>query len=49
MIERVEPSSLIEIARRAAGLTQVELAKRAGTSQATLSAYERGLKTPSLK
>lgn len=40
---------LIERARRARGLTQVELAARAGTSQATLSAYERGLKSPTLK
>lgn len=40
---------LIEKARRARGLTQVQLAARAGTSQATLSAYERGLKSPSLK
>lgn len=34
-------------ARRQAGLTQVELAKRARTSQATLSAYESGAKVPS--
>ncbi len=34
-------------ARRQAGLTQEELADRSGTSQATLSAYERGAKTPS--
>ena len=35
-------------ARRDARLTQVELARRAGTSQSTLSAYESGAKTPSL-
>lgn len=35
-------------ARLAAGLTQAELAMWAGTSQATLSAYERGRKEPSL-
>ncbi|TYL50013.1 helix-turn-helix transcriptional regulator [Nocardioides sp. BGMRC 2183] len=40
---------LIEQARRAGGLTQAELAARSGTSQATLSAYERGTKSPSLK
>jgi transcriptional regulator with XRE-family HTH domain len=40
---------LLERARRARGLTQAQLAARAGTSQATLSAYERGAKSPSLK
>ena len=40
---------LLGIARRARGLTQVELAALSGTSQATLSQYERGLKSPSLK
>lgn len=36
-------------ARRAAGLTQAELAQRAGTSQAALSAYESGRKDPSTR
>lgn len=40
---------LLGVARRVAGLTQAELARRTGTSQATVSAYERGLKTPSVK
>lgn len=40
---------LIEHARRVRGLTQTQLAAKAGTSQATLSAYERGLKSPTLK
>ena len=35
-------------ARRAAGLSQGLLAERAGTSRPTLSAYERGRKSPSL-
>lgn len=35
-------------ARRSAGLSQRELARRAGTSQATLSAYEAGRKQPSV-
>lgn len=35
-------------ARRSAGLTQAALARLAGTSQSTLSAYERGTKSPSL-
>lgn len=36
-------------ARRRARLTQIELARRAGTSQATISAYERGRKEPSVE
>jgi transcriptional regulator with XRE-family HTH domain len=44
----IDPSYLIEIARRARGLSQAELARQAGTSQAAVSAYERGLKTPSI-
>ena len=38
----------LRTARHVAGVTQAELASRAGTSQATLSAYESGRKTPSL-
>ncbi len=34
-------------ARARAGLTQAELARRTGTSQATVSAYEHGRKQPS--
>ncbi|WP_415853467.1 helix-turn-helix domain-containing protein [Sinomonas sp. G460-2] len=45
----MDRSFLLWRARRARGLTQAELAARSGTSQATLSAYERGLKSPSLK
>lgn len=40
---------LVERARRAAGLTQSELARRAHTSRPTLSAYENGRKSPSLE
>lgn len=36
-------------ARQRAGLTQAELARRAGTSQATISAYEHGRKEPSVE
>jgi transcriptional regulator with XRE-family HTH domain len=36
-------------ARTRAGLTQVALAQRAGTSQATISAYEHGHKEPSVE
>jgi transcriptional regulator with XRE-family HTH domain len=41
-------TSLIESARRSAGLSQEELARRAGTSRPTLSAYEHGRKSPGL-
>jgi len=44
----VSGHDLLAYARRAAGLTQDALARLAGTSQPTLSAYERGRKSPSL-
>jgi transcriptional regulator with XRE-family HTH domain len=44
----VSGHELLAYARRAAGLTQDALARLAGTSQATLSAYERGTKSPTL-
>lgn len=37
---------LLRAAREVAGLSQEELARRAGTSRPTLSAYERGRKAP---
>lgn len=37
---------LIEEARRRAGLTQAELARRAGVSRPTVNAYERGRREP---
>ena len=40
--------SLLEAARVARGLTQDAVARRSGTSQLTLSAYERGAKSPTL-
>ena len=40
--------TIIEVARRAAGLTQVELARRAGTTQSAISEYERRRKSPAL-
>ena len=40
------PGGLLERARVSAGLTQDELARRAGTSRPTLSAYENGRKSP---
>ena len=44
----MDVARLILKARRGSGLSQRDLAERAGTSQATLSAYERGRKSPSL-
>ena len=40
---------LIRIARRKAGLTQQGLAIRANTSQAAISAYESGRRSPSVE
>jgi transcriptional regulator with XRE-family HTH domain len=45
----MESAAILRDARARAGLTQAELAHRAGTSQATVSAYERGRKTPSVE
>ena len=42
-------SSALRDARRRAQLSQAELAHRAGTSQATISAYESGRKQPSVE
>jgi transcriptional regulator with XRE-family HTH domain len=44
----MEPGLLLEHARSCAGLTQDELARRAGTSRTTLSAYENGRKSPTV-
>lgn len=44
----MEARSLLFAARKAQGLTQEAAARRAGTSQPTLSAYERGTKAPTL-
>ena len=40
------PAALLRAVRRRAGLTQAELARRAGTSQPVISAYERGHRDP---
>ena len=40
--------ALLERVRQEAGLSQEELASRAGTSRPTLSAYEHGRKSPTL-
>ena len=44
----MDAGNAIRRARLRAGLTQHALAARAGTSQATISAYESGRKQPSL-
>lgn len=44
----MEPGLLLVEARRAAGLSQDELATRAGTSRPTLSSYEHGHRSPTL-
>lgn len=41
--------NLIKLARHDAGLSQRELARRAGTSQAAIAAYESGRRSPSLE
>ena len=41
-------AELLEQVRASSGLTQEELARRAGTSRPTLSAYEHGRKSPSV-
>ncbi len=44
----METRELLYLARQAEGLTQEAAARRAGTSQPTWSAYERGTKSPTL-
>jgi uncharacterized protein len=41
------PGALIRAVRRRQGLSQAELARRAGTSQPVVSAYEHGRRDPS--
>ncbi len=47
-VGRIPAWALIAQARRRSKLTQVELATRAGTSQAAVARYERGQSLPSL-
>jgi transcriptional regulator with XRE-family HTH domain len=44
----VEIATMLRDARQAAGITQVELANRAGTAQPAVAAYESGGRTPNL-
>jgi transcriptional regulator with XRE-family HTH domain len=43
-----DAAELLESVRLSSGLTQEELARRAGTSRPTLSAYEHGRKSPTV-
>jgi transcriptional regulator with XRE-family HTH domain len=42
-------AGIIRASRQRQGLTQAELARRAGTSQPVISAYEHGRREPSLE
>ena len=44
----MEPGRMLAEARRAAGLSQDELAELGGTSRPTLSSYEHGHRSPAL-
>jgi transcriptional regulator with XRE-family HTH domain len=44
----MDSMSLIQTARHAAGITQAELAARAGTTQPAVAAYESGARKPNL-
>ena len=44
----MDAARLIRVARRRAGLSLRELARRAHTSHSTLAAYEQGRKTPNV-
>jgi len=48
MLLTIGTAGRLREARRLAGLSQSELARRAGTSQATISSYESGDKQPSV-
>lgn len=48
MVGVVEPADLLRTARRRRGLTQADVATRAGTSQPVVSAYERGRRDPTV-
>ena len=45
----VDTAALLLEARRSAGLTQAELARRAGTSQAMVARYETGVASPTVR
>lgn len=49
MAQETYSRHLIRMARRKAGLSQTELAELAGTSQAAVSTYESGKRSPSVE
>ena len=49
IIVSVDTAELLLEARRSAGLTQAELARRAGTSQAMVARYETGVASPTVR
>jgi hypothetical protein len=49
ILYRVDAASLIREARHGAGLTQAQLAARAGTSQPAVARYESGEASPSVR
>ena len=42
----MNPSRCLRLSRESAGLTQVELARRSGTTQSAVAAYETGVRVP---
>jgi uncharacterized protein len=46
--DRPSAAGILRAARRRAGISQVELARRAGVTQSVISAYESGRRQPSL-
>jgi transcriptional regulator with XRE-family HTH domain len=44
----MEIAPLIKGSRKAAGITQLEMARRAGTAQPAVAAYESGVRTPTV-
>ena len=45
-LSHLDPGALIREARQVAGLSQAQLATKAGTAQAAISRWERGLDVP---
>jgi transcriptional regulator with XRE-family HTH domain len=48
LLGEMEVAPLLRDARHAAGITQLELARHAGTAQPAIAAYESGARTPTL-